>query len=129
VGVLNFIQFIRTSPDSPNRYVPIVMLTGHTDREEVEAARDMGITEFASKPFTAKPLTDRIMRIIENPRSFIITNRYTGPDRRRRDLPPPAAGDRRSADLSVPPAASSASNPAATAPDQEKPSSFLDRFF
>lgn len=101
-GEQSFIEFIRTSPDSPNPYVPIIMVTGHTDFTEVQAARDMGITEFAAKPFTAKSLTDRIVRIIENPRSFIITKRYTGPDRRHRDLAPPAVGDRRKADLSAP---------------------------
>lgn len=121
-GEISFIQFVRTAPDSPNPYVPIIMLTGHTDRNEVEAARDLGISEFAAKPFTAKSLTDRIVRIIENPRSFIITKRYTGPDRRRRDLPPPAAGERRQHDLSAPDAADEAEQ-------KEKPSSFIQRFF
>lgn len=90
-----FIKYIRTSPESTNQHVPIIMLTGHTLQDEVKNARDMGITEFASKPFTAKSLCDRIVRIIENPRSFIITKRYSGPDRRRRELPPPVISDRR----------------------------------
>ena len=89
-----FIKHIRTSPDSPNPTVPIIMLTGHTLQDDVKNARDMGITEFASKPFTAKGLCDRIVRIIENPRSFIITKRYAGPDRRRRDGPA-GEGERR----------------------------------
>lgn len=91
----HLVEYIRTAPESPNPYVPIIMLSGHAEQEDVLQARDMGITEFTAKPFTAKTLCDRIIRIIENPRSFIITKRYTGPDRRRKDLPPPSAGERR----------------------------------
>lgn len=97
-GEQSFIEFVRTSPESPNPYVPIIMLTGHTDQQEVEMARDLGISEFAAKPFTAKSLCDRIVRIIENPRSFIITKRYSGPDRRRRAGAPPGTADRRGSD-------------------------------
>lgn len=92
---LSFVEYIRMSPESPNPHVPIIMLTGHTEHQEVEIARDLGITEFATKPFTARSLCDRIVRVVENPRSFIITKRYVGPDRRHRDKPPPPGGDRR----------------------------------
>lgn len=95
-GTQSFVEFVRTSSESPNPYVPIIMLSGHTEQQEVEMARDLGISELAAKPFTAKSLCDRIMRVIENPRSFIITKRYTGPDRRRKKEPPPNTGSRRS---------------------------------
>lgn len=94
-GEQPFIEFIRTSPNSPNKTVPIIVLTGHTEKQEIESTRDMGVSEVVAKPFTAKQLCDRVVRIIENPRSFIITKRYTGPDRRRREEEPPKNGDRR----------------------------------
>lgn len=87
---LDLVTFIRTSPDSTNRTVPIIMLSGQTEEQHVVWARDAGITEFAAKPFTAKTLSERIVRIIENPRSFIITKRYVGPDRRHKNQPSPA---------------------------------------
>jgi two-component system, chemotaxis family, chemotaxis protein CheY len=87
---LTFISFIRTSPHSVQTSVPIIMLSGHTEEKDILRARDAGITEFAAKPFTAKSLTDRIVRVIENPRSFIITKRYIGPDRRHKDISSPA---------------------------------------
>jgi CheY-like chemotaxis protein len=93
-----FIEFIRNSPESPNPYVPIILLTGHTEKHDIETARDQGVTEIAAKPFTAKSLCNRIIQVIENPRSFIITKRYTGPDRRRRREDPPPNGNRREAD-------------------------------
>lgn len=91
----SFVEFIRKSPESPNQAVPVIMLTGHTEQHDIESARDLGVSEIAAKPFTAKSLCDRIVRIVENPRSFIITKRYSGPDRRRRTNTPPVSGDRR----------------------------------
>lgn len=107
---LPLITFIRTSPDSVQRTVPIIMLSGHTAEDEIIQARDAGITEFAAKPFTAKSLTDRIIRVIENPRSFIITKRYSGPDRRHREGEEEQAAQRRKSDKTLP---VDAENPAA----------------
>jgi DNA-binding response OmpR family regulator len=63
--------------------VPIIMITGHTERYRVEAARDAGVTEFLAKPVTAHNLFARITEILERPRAFVRCDRYFGPDRRR----------------------------------------------
>jgi DNA-binding response OmpR family regulator len=84
---INLIRHIR-SLAPPLRFLPIIMLTGNTDLREVEMARDAGVTEFLAKPFSARTLCDRIVSLIENPRSFILTEDFCGPDRRRRDRPP-----------------------------------------
>jgi DNA-binding response OmpR family regulator len=59
------------------------MLTGHTEKARVTAARDAGITEFLAKPISAKALYQRIANVVANPRPFIKTKTYFGPDRRR----------------------------------------------
>jgi DNA-binding response OmpR family regulator len=82
---VSLVKHLRTQDDSPNRFIPIIMLTGNADREHVQQARDIGVTEFVVKPFSAKTLVERIRLLIENPRSFIMSKRFTGPDRRRRD--------------------------------------------
>lgn len=105
---LSLISFIRTSPDSAYRTIPIIMLSGFTEESEILEARDNGITEFAAKPFTAKSLSDRIIRIIENPRSFIITKRFSGPDRRHREGDPVEGEARRKSDNEAAIAASEA---------------------
>jgi two-component system, chemotaxis family, chemotaxis protein CheY len=84
VDGIEFTRLVRTAPDSPNPYVPIVMVTGHTERALVEAARDAGVTEFLAKPITAQNLYLRIAEIVERPRSFVRSASYFGPDRRRR---------------------------------------------
>lgn len=78
---------IRLGPDSPDQFVPIIMLSGHTERARVIAARDAGVTEFMAKPVSVKALCARINAIIDAPRPFIRTGGYFGPDRRRRELP------------------------------------------
>lgn len=66
--------------------VPIIMITGHTALNEVQTARDSGITEILSKPLAPKVLYDRIVSVIERPRPFIRTHTFIGPDRRRREV-------------------------------------------
>lgn len=81
---VEFTQMVRTSSDSPNPYMPIVMITGHSERSRVHAARDAGVNEFLVKPVTAKSLIERITTVVNNPRSFVKSGGYFGPDRRRR---------------------------------------------
>lgn len=92
---INLVKYVRTSEDSPNRFMPIIMLTANVEREHVETARDSGVTEFVIKPFSAKTLCDRIALLIEHPRGFIMSRRFVGPDRRRRQMMPPDKIERR----------------------------------
>jgi CheY-like chemotaxis protein len=80
---LELAQMIRQPGANANPYVAIIMLTGHSDKKRVLAARDAGVTEFLAKPISAKALYQRIMNIVVNPRPFIRTASYFGPDRRR----------------------------------------------
>jgi CheY-like chemotaxis protein len=84
VDGIEFARAVRQSPDSPNPFLPIIMITGHTERHRVEAARDIGVTEFLAKPITAQNLYQRIAEIVERPRPFVRCGDYFGPDRRRR---------------------------------------------
>ena len=93
------IKAIRTAKDDKRvpRDIPILMLTARTDFESVAAARDAGVTEFVAKPFSAKTISNRIIQIIDNPRPFVESDVYTGPDRRRRGTPPEGVAERRGA--------------------------------
>ncbi len=77
---------VRTGERSPNPFVPIIMITGHTEKHRVEAARDAGVTEFLVKPITAHSLFSRIAEIVERPRAFVRCEGYFGPDRRRKSI-------------------------------------------
>ncbi len=71
------------------------MLTGHSEKKRVTAARDAGITEFLAKPISAKGLYQRIVNVVANPRPFIKTKTYFGPDRRRNVNPNYVGAERR----------------------------------
>ncbi|MBB4286797.1 response regulator [Roseospira goensis] len=84
---LAFVRRVRTGSDSPNPFVPIIMLTGETAMTSVVEARDAGVHEFLAKPISARSLYARIQAIIERPRPFVRTPTYFGPNRRRRQVP------------------------------------------
>jgi CheY-like chemotaxis protein len=92
---LELTQMIRQPGANSNPYVPIIMLTGHSEKKRVVAARDAGVTEFLAKPISAKALYQRVLNVVVNPRSFIKTKNYFGPDRRRNTNPNYVGPERR----------------------------------
>jgi CheY-like chemotaxis protein len=98
VDGVEFTRMVRNAPDSKNPYLPIIMMTGHSEKSRVVEARDAGVTEFVAKPLTAKAVLDRIQAVIYHPRPFVRTAAYFGPDRRRRDDPAFTGPWRRSSD-------------------------------
>lgn len=87
VDGFDFAQRLRSLHGRALGMVPIIMVSGHTDLASVERARDIGITEFLSKPISARSLYERLIQVLDRPRQFVETPVYRGPDRRRRDRP------------------------------------------
>jgi two-component system, chemotaxis family, chemotaxis protein CheY len=79
---MSLVQFMRDTKLSPNLTIPIVMMTGRAEKMNVRQARDHGVTEFLVKPLTTALLYDRIRRLFDHPRDFVIANSFVGPDRR-----------------------------------------------
>ncbi len=100
INGLLLLRWVRMQKEAGNRFIPFIMISGAADKEYVEAARDLGVTEFIAKPFSAQSISDRVMKVIEHPRQFVACTNYFGPDRRRRRLPPPNGDDRRRGDES-----------------------------
>jgi len=95
---VEFIRMVRTNENSPNHFLPIIMITGHSERSRVNAARDAGVNEFLVKPVTAKGLMERLSLILNRPRNFVKSKQYFGPDRRRK-ADPNFSGEERRKDL------------------------------
>lgn len=91
---VKMIETLRKDLSNPNQLVPVIMLSGNSERPQVEQARDGGVTEYVMKPFTAKSLCSRIISVIDHPRSFVFSPGFTGHSRRRKNLPP-EGGERR----------------------------------
>ena len=84
VDGITLVHRVRNDPESPNPYMPIIMMSGYSERLRIIKARDSGINEFVVKPLSAKALFGRIVNVIEHPRQFVRTDGFFGPDRRRK---------------------------------------------
>ena len=93
-GVL-FARWVRTAPESANPFVPIIMIMAKPNVQRVKDGFDAGINEILIKPASVKAIGERIRAVLENPRDFVRTDGYVGPDRRRRDRPEFAGPERR----------------------------------
>ena len=93
---LDLTRRFRSDPDTPNQFMPIIMMTSYAEYGRVIEARDAGISEYVIKPLSAKGLFRRLRSVIEYPRVFVRTKSYFGPDRRRKSLP--VANERRNTD-------------------------------
>lgn len=80
---LTLIKNIRSDICNPKHELPIIVLTSHCHKSSVIKTRDTGANEFIVKPFCSKLLRERILHALENPREFIETKTFKGPDRRR----------------------------------------------
>lgn len=79
---LSFTRLVRWDRLSPNPYVPILMLTAHTEASRVAAARDAGVSGFVKKPISARVLFERMTFVLTDTRMIIRTEDFIGPDRR-----------------------------------------------
>jgi len=86
VNGLEFTRRVRNAETNVDPFVPIIMVSGQTELVNIVEARDAGVTEFLAKPISARSVYARLSKVIAEPRSFIRTEGFFGPDRRRKDL-------------------------------------------
>ena len=84
---LELTRRIRKGVDGIDPFLPIIMISGMTEKSSIIAARDAGVTEFLAKPMTVRLLYLRICSVVKTPRQFVRTDAFVGPDRRRRGMP------------------------------------------
>ena len=58
----------RLKADKDTKRIPVIMLTGESDREAVVKAREIGANDYVVKPFTLSILLERIEKILGNER-------------------------------------------------------------
>jgi len=84
---IDFVKAVRNLADKTDCVLPIIMVTGHTERRRVEAARDAGVNEILAKPVTPAAVFNHIEQIVLRPRPFVRSPHYCGPCRRRQNKP------------------------------------------
>ena len=81
-GGLQVTHAIRRKTDNENRTVPIMIMAGDARETLIKIARDAGANMVIAKPLSPSSLYDRLSWIAFNPRQFVETATYYGPDRR-----------------------------------------------
>ena len=79
INGIEFISAIRHSPQSPDPYLPIVMLTAFAERRRIVEALAAGAHDYLVKPFTGRLVLDRLESVLNDPRPFMKTESYFGP--------------------------------------------------
>lgn len=74
-----FTHMVRHSSDSPNKELPIVIMTGDSTERTLRAVVDAGAHDFLVKPITPAELFWRIERTLSEPRPFIKKGAFYGP--------------------------------------------------
>ncbi len=80
---LEFTRTIRNPAISCDPFRPVILLSAYSDQQHVAAARNAGADEFLHKPIQPASLYRAIVSVMEEPRSYVRTKTYFGPDRRR----------------------------------------------
>lgn len=81
---LGFIKHVRETEGGKNEQsLPIILTTAVTDIETIILARDFGVSEIISKPFSPDQVLSKMDNAINSPRKFIDVDEYLGPNRRR----------------------------------------------
>lgn len=97
----SFISWLRRC-GSPNAWVPVVLITGHTTPSQIFKGRNAGASFVVRKPVPPMVMMQRIVWLLNDQRSFVTSENYFGPDRRVRSIGPPVGvKGRRHDDLSV----------------------------
>jgi CheY-like chemotaxis protein len=79
----DFVRAIRSPDTFSYPHVPIIMLTGNSDRSLVVESVRLGVNEYLLKPVSSQALRARMLSIITNPRKMIRKGDYYGPEPRR----------------------------------------------
>jgi two-component system, chemotaxis family, chemotaxis protein CheY len=81
-GGLALVRAIRGRTDNEHRTIPILLMSSDSSEATVKRARDSGANMVIAKPLAPASLYDRLSWIAFNPRKFVDTPNYFGPDRR-----------------------------------------------
>jgi CheY-like chemotaxis protein len=57
-------RHVRCDPSSPDPALPIILVTSHTQRSRILAARDAGVSEFLRKPMSPQTVLERIASVV-----------------------------------------------------------------
>jgi CheY-like chemotaxis protein len=78
-----FMRVLRSPAKFPLPDVPVIMLTGYSERSRVVEAVRLGVNEYLLKPVSSTALLARIASILKKPRRMLKQGDYYGPEPRK----------------------------------------------
>ncbi|WP_029007129.1 response regulator [Azospirillum halopraeferens] len=78
-----FVRSLRNEPGTPNPYTCLIATTWQPTPTLLLRVTNSGVDDLMVKPVSPKQVQDRIVTLIENRKSFVVTADFTGPDRRK----------------------------------------------
>jgi len=92
---IDFTRRLRSGDSVGCTDVAVIIISTESSRETVLEAINSGVTEFLVKPLSTESLFRRVRNALVNPRPFVQSADFIGPDRRSLSLPPPGQVERR----------------------------------
>ena len=77
-----FVRKVRSPATFAQPDVPIIILTGHSERSCFIEAERLGVHEYLLKPVSGQALLSCILSVVAKPRPFVQIGDYYGPDPR-----------------------------------------------
>lgn len=81
------LRWVRRHKDSPDRFLPFIMVSAYSEWHRVQTARELGVNEFLAKPFSVASVLEHIIAVVQDRRQYVRTTTFFGPDRRRGNNP------------------------------------------
>jgi CheY-like chemotaxis protein len=79
---IEFTRLLRSAEDSPNLYLPVLILTADATAAQLRNALGAGANDFMSKPIELDALRRKIQGLFARPMVFVRDGRYLKPLRR-----------------------------------------------
>ena len=76
---IEFTRLLRSADDSPNPYLPVLMLTADATERQVKNAFAAGVNDFMSKPVEMAALRRKLRALFSKPLVFLRDGRYLKP--------------------------------------------------
>lgn len=90
-----FVKALRCDLTTANVTVPVVLVSSGTGRGRVAVWRDAGGSDVIVKPLSAEVMQLRLKALVLDPKAFVTTKGFIGPDRRRGSTERRQFGERR----------------------------------
>ena len=74
----SFVRIVRSPATCSHPDVPIIMLTGHSERARVVEAAEIGVNDFLLKPVSSKALEERLLAVLTKPRPNLQSGQPSG---------------------------------------------------